>query len=101
MTHFCQKSCDRCDVIVGDSESIEKLECVDYRSNCDTQRLLEKTLKLPIKVTILFSKEMSQLSQNTIRFAVTQSDQTVQGLDPSALLSLQNAPSGVLCAKRL
>lgn len=49
MTHFCQKSCNRCDVIVGDSENIERLDCVDYRSNCDTQSLLEKTLKLPIK----------------------------------------------------
>ena len=48
-----QKSCNRCDVIVGDSESIEKLECVDYRSNCDTQSLLEKKLKLPIRDCIL------------------------------------------------
>jgi len=49
MTHFCQKSCNRCDVIVADVASVTKLDCVDYQTNCDTQSLLEKALRLPIK----------------------------------------------------
>lgn len=47
MTHYCQQSCGRCDVIVADE--IEPLKCVDFRSNCDRQNLLEKKLGLPIK----------------------------------------------------
>jgi len=49
MTHFCQKTCNRCGVIVADTEQIEKLECQDFRTNCNQQNLLEKKLGLPIK----------------------------------------------------
>jgi len=70
---------------------------LSHKENWDIKDCAEK---LVINAVTLFSKEMNLLSQSMIRFAVTQSDLTVQSLAQSALHNLQNVRLDVHYAKR-
>jgi len=43
MTHYCQASCNKCDVVVA-NDNIQKLECKDYSDNCATKNLFDQKL---------------------------------------------------------
>jgi hypothetical protein len=43
MTHYCQASCKKCDVIVAEDD-IQKLECKDFSDSCQMKNLFDQKL---------------------------------------------------------